>query len=382
MPPPAASMALRAQSPTRIARAVEETLDKVARPAGGLVFVSGTPQVGAVAQAVAELARKTPMLVVGGAGVLTERGEIEDQPAAAAIVWSGGHAETLAIDGSTADDVGESLGRAVSDRAARSARTAIVFVRPEGIGPAVLEPLSEARGAGYVFGGGSVAGAPVYAIDADGRANEGAAVMMVLRNVAPPVIRASPACRLLMPLRRISECRGSMVVRVEDEAALDVLSDVGRDLSDQPLVFAVLAEESPHDPSAEATNRPDLLVRAVQGVDPVRRGLLISEEVREGMRIAFAVRDPVAARSDLEAAARELEREIGGALPRFGVYVNCAGRGMGLYRTPDVDTRLLKTRLGEIPIAGLQSSFEIAPHAGRPKLQLYTGVVAVFTAPS
>jgi hypothetical protein len=30
----------------------------------------------------------------------------------------------------------------------------------------------------------------------------------------------------------------------------------------------------------------------------------------------------------------------------------------------------------------MMSSFEIAPHAGKPALQLYTGVLALFTAPS
>jgi small ligand-binding sensory domain FIST len=179
-----------------------------------------------------------------------------------------------------------------------------------------------------------------------------------------------------MPLRRVSEVRGSMVIRIEGEDALDVLSSVAQELTDQPLVFAVLAESVPSE------GRPALLLRAVQGVDPVRRGLLIGEEVREGMFLAFAVRDGGAARTDLEAVARELEREIAGAAPRFGLYINCAGRGSGLYGAYDVDTRILRGRFGDIPLAGMQSAFEIAPHAGRPALQLYTGVVALFTSPS
>jgi len=43
---------------------------------------------------------------------------------------------------------------------------------------------------------------------------------------------------------------------------------------------------------------------------------------------------------------------------------------------------MLKARFGEIPWVGLFSSFEIAPHGDEPALQLYTGVVALFTAPS
>jgi small ligand-binding sensory domain FIST len=100
------------------------------------------------------------------------------------------------------------------------------------------------------------------------------------------------------------------------------------------------------------------------------------------MRMAFAVRDGATARQDLEAVVRDLARETAGAAPRFGVYLNCAGRGSSLYGTPDVDIRILRARLGELPIIGMQSSFEIAPVLGRPRLQLYTGVLGLFTAPS
>jgi small ligand-binding sensory domain FIST len=375
----AASCSIKAQSPARIARAVSETIAKVSGATAGLVFVSGSlaTQLNELAAALGELDAKIPLLLVCGTGVLTDKGEIEDQPAAAILVWSGGRAEPFAVEAGDAEELGEALARIIADRAARTAPTVIAFVRPEGFSPQVLEQLQEIRGARHLIGGGSAAGAPLFAIHGT-RVTSGAAVALVLRGVLPPAVRSSPACRLLMPLRRITECRGSMVVRLDDEAALDVLSEVGKDLTDQPLVFAVLAAED----SAPTTSRPELLVRAVQGVDPVRRGLLVSDEVREGMRLAFAVRDPVAARTDLETAVRDLGREIAGSLPRFMLYVNCAGRGSSLYGQYDVDTRILRARFGDVPFAGIQSSFEIAPYAGRPALQLYTGVVAVFTTPS
>jgi small ligand-binding sensory domain FIST len=171
-----------------------------------------------------------------------------------------------------------------------------------------------------------------------------------------------------------------------------VLSSVADNLEDQPLVFVALApparqDTSNIDPALErhgerSVDRPELLIRAVQGVDPVRRGLLVSDEVRPGMRLAFAVRDAKAAREDLQTAVRELLREANGAAPRFGIYINCAGRGSGLYGQKDVDIKILKARLGELPLAGMQSSFEVSEIAGKPTLQLYTGVLGVFTAPS
>jgi small ligand-binding sensory domain FIST len=98
--------------------------------------------------------------------------------------------------------------------------------------------------------------------------------------------------------------------------------------------------------------------------------------------MAFAVRDASAARADFEMRIREVARKAAGAAPRFGVCLNCAGRGVALYKNPDTDLRMLKARFGEIPWIGLFSSFEIAPHGDEPALQLYSGVVGLFTSPS
>lgn len=378
----AATAMLQAQSPTRIARATAELLQGLERPAGALVFCSGTIS-GAleeIAAEVAKVAAGTPALVVSGAGVLSERGEIERQSAASIIAWTGGRPEVLACDGSGPDELGESLARQLGDRLGRRAPACLVFVGADGFGPGALEPLQEIRGAGHVFGAGCVGQPGQLAVDAEGHVLSGGAVAMLMHGMAPPLIRASHACRLLVPLSRITGTRGSMVVEIEGRPALDLLSEVGAELSDQPLVFAVLAEEEAA--ARQVGGRPELLVRGVQGVDPVRRGLMVSDEVREGMRMAFAVRDAAAARTDLEAVTRELSRETAGAAPRFALFIDCAGRGASLYGSFDVDTRILRQRFGDIPLAGMHSAFEIAPFGGKPTLQLYTGVLALFTAPS
>ena len=378
----AASLSVKAQSPERVARAVGEAIAKVGSPSAALCFVSGSlaDQLGTVAEAVAGVARGVPVVVVSGAGVLTEQGELEDQAAAAVLAFRGGQAESITAEGSTADELSESLARSLSDRTAKTDPTMITFVRAEGFGPLALEPLRDARGTRHVFGAGAVGHPGVIGIDAAGRLSTGGAVALLLRGIAPPRIRTSPACRLLGPLRRITETRGSMVVRLDDEPALDVLGSVGQELADQPLVFAVLAD-GPESATTEG-GRPELVVRGLQGVDPVRRGLLVSEEIKEGMRMTFGIKDGGTARTDLETVTRELQRDIAGAAPLFGLYLNCAGRGSGLYGAIDVDTRILRSRFGATPFAGMMSAFEIAPHGGRPTLHLYTGVIALFTEAS
>jgi small ligand-binding sensory domain FIST len=316
-----------------------------------------------------------PGLIVAGHGVLSERGEVEGETALSAVVWEGGTATTISLEDSQGPDVGLAVASALEAHATLGS-TAFLFLRPRGVLPHMLDPL-RALPFGALVGAGTRGDGGVVALGPHAKpaaANLGA---LVLRGIAPPAVRSSPACRLLTPLLPITATRGPMVLELGGERALEALSAATANLKDQPLLFVALAEKS-----ADASEQPPLLLRGIQGIDPLRQGIVVSEEVREGVLMAFAVRDPVAARSDLETATARLARETAGAAARFGVYLSCAGRGSSLYGSHDVDTRVIRARFGDLPLAGMHSSFEIAPHAGSPTLQLYTGVLSVFTEPS
>jgi small ligand-binding sensory domain FIST len=371
------SFLARGESPIRIARAVSEAARSLRAPSGALIFASG-----ALALALEEFGRYArealgpiPALIVGGHGVLTERAEVEGESAAAGLLWEGIDAEPLVLAESEGKDLGLALAELLQDRAAPTT-TAFVFVRPRGMAPHTLEPLKSLR-FGALVGGGTAGDQQVVALNPGRAPVVGNAGALLLRGARPPVVRSSPACRLLTPLGRITATRGPMVLEIDGQRALDVLSSCTRSLEQQPLLFVALAEESNED-----DDPPPLLLRGIQGVDPIRQAIVVSEEVRPGLRMAFAVRDPLAARADFEATTARLGRETAGAAPRLGVYLSCVGRGSGLYGAAEVDTRIIRSRFGDLPLAGMQSSFEIAPHGGEPTLQLYTGVLAVFTAPS
>jgi small ligand-binding sensory domain FIST len=374
----ATSLLVRGESPARLVSSVREAAAALGRPAGGLVLVAGgmATKIEAIASALGRAELGFPVLAASGSGVITERGEVEGESAAVALLWVGGAADAWVVD-ATESDLCLALSRELSARnPSGRAETALVFVRPNGVQPHTIEALHGLKAA-RVIGAGTLADSDVYAVATSGAVTRGAGGALTLRGLPRPILASSPACKLLMPLREISEVRGPMVLSIEGEPALEVLSTVAHALVDQPLVFVALATERGVD-----SVRPPLLLRAVQGVDPSRHGLIVSEEVRVGMRMAFAVRDASAARADFEMRIREIARESAGAAPRFGVCLNCAGRGVSLYKNPDTDLRMLKARFGEIPWVGLFSSFEIAPHGEEPALQLYTGVVALFTAPS
>ncbi len=374
----ATSLLVRGESPARVVAAVREAASNLGRPAGGLVLAAGglAGKLEAIAESLARADLGFPLLAATGAGVITERGELEGESAAAILLWLGGATDAW-VRPETGAELCLAVGRELAERnPSQRTETALVFLRPNGVQPHTVEALHGLK-ATHILGAGTLADSNVFALDASGGLTRGPGGALTIRGLPRPLVTASTAAKLLMPLREISEVRGPMVLSIEGEPALEVLSTVAHALVDQPLVFVALATE----PGVDAI-RPPLLLRAVQGVDPSRHGLIVSEEVRRGMRLAFAIRDASAARADLDMRLRELSREAAGAAPRFGVVINCVGRGVALYKNPDTDLRMLRARFGEIPWIGLFSSFEIAPHAGEPALELYTAVVGLFTSPS
>ncbi|HVJ18667.1 MAG TPA: FIST C-terminal domain-containing protein [Polyangiaceae bacterium] len=376
----ASSFVIRAESPARFARAAADSLAAIERPAGAIIFLSGAlaESLPAVASAFERTPPGVPILLAGAAGVLTDRGELEGQSAGAGLVWSGGESDAFIVnEGGDPDDVGSALAGALRARTERSLATALVFADPRSFSERSLEHLRELPRLN-VLGGGTRADAPLACISAGGKCTTGPMAVMVLRGPHRSIVRFSPACRLLMPLRRVSEVRGSMVLSIDGEPALEVLQTVASDLPNQPLVLVAVAPDGP----PPQGGRPELSYRSLQGVDPDRGAVVLSEAVPVGTSLAFAVRDATAARADLENVARELWRETAGAAPQFAFFISCAGRGSGLYGSPDIDVRVLRTRFPNLPFAGLHSAFEIAPSSGRPAVQLYSGVIGIFTAPS
>jgi small ligand-binding sensory domain FIST len=379
----ARSFSTTVSTPDALARTLAAARAEVSAPSGGIVFVSGalTQEVPRVAELVKATWRNVPACVVPGAGVITERGEIEGASAASGLLWSGGRATPFAIgEAASTGALREALAGAVGGKPA----TVMLFPRSD-FAADMLDGIGAAAPGVCLFGAGTVGSAAVT-ISASGELLRGRASGLSLSGLAAPLVESSPACRLLGPLAPIAECSAGMVLRIGDDPALDVLSSCmpeirgaaqGGPPQPQPVVFVAIADPAEGDAPAR------FVVRPVRGIDPARRGVLVGPEARPGARVAFAVRDAHAARAGLEAAARTVAQNAMGAAPRFAVYLSCAGRGQGLYGTPDVEARILRQRFGDLPIAGMHSAFEIVPWGpGEARLALYTGVLALFRSPS
>ncbi|WP_437587611.1 FIST signal transduction protein [Sorangium sp. So ce1000] len=362
---------------------------------GGVVFVSG--QLAQRASGVAELVRSAwrgvPACVVPAAGVLSERGEIEGDTGASGVLWSGGQVTPFALP-ERAEEPSRVLRDALARAAGHRSATAILFARPGALAPERFEALAFSAPNACLFGAGTASGSAI-GVTSQGELIEGPTTGLAITGLAPPLVDASPAARLLSGFHRIDDASGGVVLRAGGRPALDLLSAataaLGEPPSAQQLILVALADPPPEpgddaaEPRGDAAEgaAPRYVLRPVRGIDPSRRGLLIGDDAKPGAHLAFAVRDAAVGRAGLEGIARQVSRSALGSAPRFALYLTCAGRGQGLYGTPDVEARILRQRFADLPIAGMHSSFEIAPWTrGQAKLALYTGVLALFRAPS
>jgi small ligand-binding sensory domain FIST len=368
----AKSFCLSAANAGALARALADVKDSVKAPAGGVVFVSGALALdpGAVAQQVRAAWKGVPACIVPAAGVLNEKAEFEGVAAASGVLWAGGRAAPFAAGTVPGEREAEVL---------RRASCAAVFARPEAFQPSMLEGLGLPSGV-TLFGGGTVASAPV-GVTADGALIRGDAGGLAIAGLSSPIMDASAACKILTPFLPVDEVASGLVLRLGGRPALDVLSGCGGQTAaaegGPPVMFAALADES------EPVGRERYAIRPIRGFDPAKRGVMLGSEARIGTRIAFAVRDAAAGKELLEQSARHVVEQTTGASARFLLYVTCAGRGQALYGSPGVESRILRKRFGDLPVAGMYASFEILPRSlGQMRFGMYSAVLTLFRSPS
>lgn len=341
-------------------RSFVASMREIHRPSGAIVFVSGTPNpVGPVAQSLARASfGDVPTLVVPATGVLSETAEIEGAHAAAGITWSIGRARVAV--GASGEEVASKLGPGGS---------VFVLFGPEA--PEASEIDAIAKGRAMVFGAAATADIQLVK---NGEVDKGRVAAVRFEGVGVPVVEAATACRLISEPMVVTQAARQTLAEIDGEPALDVLSKKAGGGRHGGLILVAL-----HQPNHE--DAP--LFRTVRGIDPSKRTVALSGEVKPGDRISFAVRDPGVSRTNLSESTRRAEDLTRGSQPTFALYLGCTGRGRSLYGDSDVDLRLIKKRFASIPIAGLQSGFQIVPRGdGAAAMQIMSGVLALFRAPS
>ncbi|HEY3592363.1 MAG TPA: FIST N-terminal domain-containing protein, partial [Polyangiaceae bacterium] len=195
-------------------------------PSGAILFASGSMAESAErVLGEAQLALgTTPVVLATASGVLTERGEQEGASALAGLVWRGGSVASLFVGSdarpeSVASSLAEQIGAALGERPG----TAVLFAQPQACSTRTLQQLGRAAPRVTVIGGGTLPRGALAATPS-GKVALGSVVGLVLAGLARPAVRATPACRLLAPLAPVTEARGSMVLRLGAQPALDRLT--------------------------------------------------------------------------------------------------------------------------------------------------------------
>jgi small ligand-binding sensory domain FIST len=349
----------------RLVSTVERELAKARRPSGLLIFCSGAlaRQLSNIGGALARVVPShVPILLASGAGVLSERGEIEADSAATGLLVDEGRPEVVSVERPEDGQLMEFL------KATPTHTASVALVRSELVES--NQPRWTGASRALVLGGGTI-GDPGIVIVAGGRVRAVGAAVLRLTGLRSPSLRVAQGCRLLGEPEPITRRDGTMLLELGGDPALGVLKERARNLDGRPVILAMLsAPDQPNDISR---------VRAIVGVDPDRRGIVLGPELEGATHAAFCVRDGAAARANLESACRALRRDVAGAAPRFGIYINGGGRGRSLHGSPDVDTRVIRESFPRMPLVGFVPAFEIIPG---PASQVHSGVLCVVSSPS
>ena len=311
------------------------------------VFVSGDGhgQAHALLHAVRRVTGARAVIGCSGAGVLTERAEVEGDTAVAVLVVSDDRltAAPFLVDDLAAagDEAGPQIARRVAEAVFQGG---CVMVMPDarGLDPrALLNRLDDALGFVPLIGA-VAAGMPLFELfNTD--AEQGALVGVALAG-EEPAIGVAQGCMPIGEPFVITGADETVVRTIGSRPALEILKEAIDTLPDAQAriqragVFAGLAM----DPAKSPLERGDFLVRNLVGVDPSSGAIAVAETVKVGQTIQFQIRDAIAARDDLEATLSRVAAALAGRRPLFGCYFNCAGRGRGLFGVPDHDVTLIR----------------------------------------
>lgn len=320
-------------------------------------------------------------VVIGcsGAGVLTERREVEGESAVAVLAVSDERlvATPFLVEDQAQAGLGADIARQVG---ATLAEGGCLLALPDvaGLDPRALLTGVEAELGPVPVVGAVAAGTPLFVLyNAD--AAQGGLAGVALSGPRC-VIGVAQGCTPIGDPYVITRAEGNVVLEIGSRPAVDVLKHAIRALPDGPArvqragIFAGLAM----DPAKSPLERGDFLVRNLLGADPASGALAVAEPVKVGQTLQFQIRDAESSREDLGATLERVVRELGGRRPAFGCYFDCAGRGRGLYGVADHDVTLIRSYLGDMPLVGFFGNGEFAPIGRRNFFHNYTGVLVVF----
>ncbi len=304
-----------------------------------------------------------------GASICGINGEIADMPAASAMVAALPEDSFQVLHSCENDlmEIDDSTWEWIADTAPPFG---ILHGDPDN--PKVIdliEGLAEKSGA-FVVGG--LMSSRTESVQVADRIMGGGLTGVLFSDRVPVATGVSQGCRAIGETHLVSDALESVLVGLDGEKALDVLTrETGASTREElqnlagRLHVALLVEGS---------DMGDFMVRNLMAIDQNRGWIGIGGEVPPGAHIQFVERDPISAEIDLREMAERMKNRLD-AKPKGGVYVSCVARGANMFGKAGHELNILKSVLGDFPLVGFHSAGEIS----NSRLYGYTGVLTLFT---
>lgn len=370
------------------AEAASRAMERAGVARADLVLVFFTADHAAAAEKLGatlqRIARTEEIVGSSGAGVLTIDGEIEGRAGLAVMVLAADDLRPRRflhqpLNGRGAE-IGAALGRDLL--AAGEESLAVAFPDAYNADPrAVFRGIEEAAGFAPLIGAGSSEdGSQGKTFQLYGQTiPTNSLAGFTLAGAFTTRLGITQGCQPVSEPMTITRTEGNLIAEIDHRPAAEIFSRVikgplsenlGRALA---YVFAGL----PADREKNSVAPGDYLVRNIVGLDPRAGVLAVAEEVFEGERMLFTLRDGARAREDLRQMLERQAASLGGRPPALGLYFNCCARGRSLYGIDGIDTAYIRQALGDFPLIGFFGSFELGPLGQKNHLLAYTGVLAL-----
>ncbi|MFG1344339.1 FIST N-terminal domain-containing protein [Xanthobacter autotrophicus DSM 431] len=249
--------------------------------------------------------------------------------------------------------------------------------------PDQLKALSGRTATGYLFGGlSSARNQPLLFAD---EVLLGGLSGVAFAHEVPALSRVTQGCQPIGPQRIITRAEGNYLVSLDNRPALAcALADLGlgeeipdpelrQELAQTLAGLSTPGEDVSAKPGQFGTNTE---VRHLLGVGRKAGVLVVAEQIKAGMQLAFCKRNAEAAKADLRRIVSEVraQAEAAGGI-RGALYISCSGRGGPHFGKANAEFQMVSEGLGPVPLVGFFAGGEIARH----HLYGYTGVLTVFT---
>jgi small ligand-binding sensory domain FIST len=335
-----------------------------------------------ILRTVASMTRTREVAGCSAAGVIASRHEIESGAAISVLVFGGdGIGGTRLFAPSLRGRSGE-----VAAELAAAARPALernnllcLFADTYNLdpGPLLASLARELPGVKIAGGGATEDGSIGETFQFCGDAISSNAVSgMLIHGDFALEIGSSLACAPVGPAHRVSRVRDNIILELDGRPAFEAFAAAAGPLAgDLQRAAAFIFLAVPFDPGAERIKRGGYYLRNIIGAS-AQGPIAVAHRPCAGDLIGFAVRSPDHARDDLKLELEALRKRLVEP-PVFGLYFDCVSRGLGLYNIPGHDAAYIGQYLGDFPVGGFFTGFELGPAGETTSLLQYSGVLAL-----